>query len=77
MLQKPQSKLEEFYPGYKKVFDQIGKARLVIVDKKSTLMQTGLGALVAGSPDDVAQKSCAIAKPSAHTLHLPDERGCA
>lgn len=50
--------LEEFYPGYKKVFDQIGKERgWSPVTKDHFLMQTGpLGALVVGSPDDVAHK---------------------
>lgn len=50
--------LEEFYPGYKKVFDQIGKERgWSPVTKSHFLMQTGpLGALVVGNPDDVAQK---------------------
>lgn len=50
--------LEEFYPGYKKVFDQIGKERgWSPVTKEHFLMQTGpLGALVVGNPDEVAQK---------------------
>ena len=50
--------LEEFYPGYKKVFDQIGKERgWSPVTKDHFLMQTGpLGALVVGSPNDVAEK---------------------
>ena len=50
--------LEEFYPGYKKVFDQIGKEPgWSPVTKEHFLMQTGpLGALVVGNPDDVAEK---------------------
>jgi probable LLM family oxidoreductase len=50
--------LNDFYPGYKKVFDKIGRERgWSPVTKDHFLMQTGpLGALVVGSPDDVAQK---------------------
>ncbi len=49
---------EEFYPGYEKVFNQIGKERgWSPVTKEHFLMQTGpLGALVVGSPDDVVDK---------------------
>jgi len=50
--------LNDFYPGYKKVFDHIGKERgWSPVTKDHFLMQTGhLGALVVGSPQDVAEK---------------------
>ncbi len=49
---------EEFYPGYEKVFNQIGRERgWSPVTKEHFLMQTGpLGALVVGSPDDVVDK---------------------
>ena len=47
-----------FYPGYEKVFNQIGRERgWSPVTKDHFLMQTGpLGALVVGSPDDVVEK---------------------
>lgn len=50
--------LDDFYPGYEKVFNQIGRERgWSPVTKNHFLMQTGpLGALVVGSPDDVVEK---------------------
>ena len=50
--------LNDFFPGYAKVFSKIGQERgWSPVTKEHFLMQTGpMGALVVGSPEDVVKK---------------------